>query len=220
MISSSLLAAATLVDILLGGKLQCLDDENIVSEQKNLSKVRTTTISSAENMFSQHKYFLDFLKSKNPMVRSATYSVLTSYIKHIPHAFNEGSMKVTSPAILGAFQEKDASCHFSMWDMILNFSRKFPHGWSHCNAQKVVLNRFLHFLRNGCYGSKQTSYPVLTLFLESIPIEAVAWEHFVFEFLQNLWAGRNPQHSSAADSSAFFSALKQCFLWVLYNSSR
>ncbi|OAY73390.1 E3 ubiquitin-protein ligase listerin [Ananas comosus] len=219
-ISSSLLAAATLVDILLGGKLQCLDDENIVSEQKNLSKVRTTTISSAENMFSQHKYFLDFLKSKNPMVRSATYSVLTSYIKHIPHAFNEGSMKVTSPAILGAFQEKDASCHFSMWDMILNFSRKFPHGWSHCNAQKVVLNRFLHFLRNGCYGSKQTSYPVLTLFLESIPIEAVAWEHFVFEFLQNLWAGRNPQHSSAADSSAFFSALKQCFLWVLYNSSR
>ncbi|XP_072959491.1 E3 ubiquitin-protein ligase listerin [Typha angustifolia] len=218
-ISSSLLAVTTLIDILLGVKLQHHDNEILGTEQKALSKFRMTTISCAENMFSIHKCFIDFLKSKNPTVRSATYSVLTSYIKHIPHTFNEGNMKVISSAILGSFQEKDASCHSSMWDMILHFSRTFPDSWSHCSIQKV-LNRFWLFLRNGCYGSQQISYPVLTQFLESIPLKAVVWEQFIFEFLHNLWAGRNPFHSSAAVSMAFFNAFKQCFLWALHNISR
>lgn len=220
LISSSLLAVATLVDILLGAKLQSHNDENVNPEHKLVSKARRATISSAENMFSVHKYFLEFLKSKTPAIRSASYSVLTSFIKHIPHAFNEGNMKMLSPAILGAFQEKDASCHSSMWDMILVFSRKFPGGWSQCNIQKVVLNRFWHFLRNGCYGSQTISYPVLVLFLESIPPEAVIWEQFIFDFFQNLWAGRNPPHPSAADNLALFNAIIECFLWGLYNVSR
>ncbi|XP_008782594.2 E3 ubiquitin-protein ligase listerin isoform X1 [Phoenix dactylifera] len=218
-ISSSLLAVATLVDILLGVKLESHDDENVNPEQKLVSKARRATTSSAENMFSVHEYFLEFLKSKNPAIRSASYSVLTSFIKHIPHAFNEGNMKILSSAILGAFQEKDASCHSSMWDMILLFSRKFPGGWSHCNVQKVVLNRVWHFLRNGCYGSQTISYPAIILFLKSIPPEAVVWEQFIFDFFHNLWAGRNPLHS-AADTLALFNAVRECFLWGLYNAPR
>lgn len=219
-ISSSLLAVATVVDILLGVKLESHDDENVNLEQKLVSKARRATISSAENMFSVHKYFLEFLKSKNSAIRSSSYSVLTSFIKHIPHAFNEGNMKMLSPVILGAFQEKDVSCHSSMWDMILLFSRKFPGSWSHCNVQKVVLNRVWLFLRNGCYGSQTISYPAMILFLESIPPEAVVWEQFIFDFFHNLWAGRNQLHSSAPDTLALFNAVKECFLWELYNAPR
>lgn len=218
-ISSSLLAVATLIDVVLG-MLTTHDSENVTTEQKPASKARMTIISSAENMFTSHKYFLEFLKSKNPSVRSATYSVLTSFIKHAPHACNEGNIKILSAAILGAFQEKDASCHSSMWDLILLFSRKFPDGWSNCNVQKVFLNRFWHFLKNGCYGSQQISYPALVLFLESIPSKAVGGEQFILNFFQNLWSGRNSQHSSAADSTAFFKAYKECFLWAIYNVSR
>lgn len=219
-ISSSLLAIATLVDILLGTKMQNCDNESSLPEQKLVSKARTATIYSAENMLATQKCFLQYMKSKYPIVRTATYSVLTSFVKHIPHAFNEEYMKVLSSAILGAFQDKDASCHSSMWDMILLFSRKFPNGWSYCNVQKVFLHRFWQFLRNGCYGSQQISYPVLVLFLDSVPTDVDLGEQFIYDFFQNLWDGRHSSHYSAANTLALFGAFKECFLWVLRNVSR
>ncbi|XP_009417968.2 E3 ubiquitin-protein ligase listerin isoform X1 [Musa acuminata AAA Group] len=219
-ISSSLLAVATLVDILLGTKMQNCDNESSLPEQKLVSKARTATIYSAENMLATHKCFLQYMKSKYPIVRTATYSILTSFVKHIPHAFNEEYMKVLSSAILGAFQDKDASCHSSMWDMILLFSRKFPNGWSYCNVQKVFLHRFWQFLRNGCYGSQQISYPVLVLFLDSVPTDVDLGEQFIYDFFQNLWDGRHSSHYSAANTLALFGAFKECFLWVLRNVSR
>ncbi|KAF0933682.1 hypothetical protein E2562_018911 [Oryza meyeriana var. granulata] len=219
-ISSSLLAMATLIDILLGVKLQNCGCDSSNSENKSLSKVLSATLSSAESAFSMHKYFLDFLKSKSAIIRSATYSLLTSYIKHVSHVFDEETMKVLSPALLGAFLEKDPSCHSSMWDAFLAFSRRFPEAWSYCNIHKVVFSRFWHFLQNGCYGSKQTSYPLLVQFLESMPSKAVTAEQFVFDFIHNLWAGRNQRQLSAADSLAFFTAFKQSFLWLLKVLSR
>uniref|UniRef100_A0A0D9VAZ7 E3 ubiquitin-protein ligase listerin n=1 Tax=Leersia perrieri TaxID=77586 RepID=A0A0D9VAZ7_9ORYZ len=219
-ISSSLLAMATLIDILLGVKLQNCDRDSSSSENKSLSKVLSATLSSAESAFSIHKYFLDFLKSKCAIIRSASYTLLTSYIKHVSHVFNEETMRVLSPALLGAFHEKDPSCHSSMWDAFLAFSGRFPEAWSYCNIQKFVFNRFWHFLRNGCYGSKQISYPLLVQFLESIPSEAVTAEQFVFDFLHNLWAGRNQRQLSAADSLAYFTAFKHSFLWLLKVLSR
>ncbi|KAL6595461.1 hypothetical protein ACP70R_047801 [Stipagrostis hirtigluma subsp. patula] len=219
-VSSSLLAMATLIDILLGVKLQNCDVDSTNTENRSLSKVRSATLSAAETAFCMHKCFLDFLKSKSSVTRSATYSLLKSYIKHIPHAFDEETMKILSPTLLGAFHEKDASCHSAMWDTIIVFCRKFPEAWSYCNISKVVLSRFWHFLQNGCYGSKQVSYPFLVQFLDSIPPTAVMGQQFVFDFLHNLWAGRNQRQLSAADSAAFCIAFKQSFLWLLKNLSR
>lgn len=220
MISSSLLALATLIDILLGLQLQRPDFEKANTEAKHASRARAVTISSAEKMFSSHKYFLEFLQSQSPGVRSATYSVLGCFIKHIPHAFNEGNMKILSSAILGAFQEKDPACHSSMWDAVLLFSKSFPDSWHVSNIQKTVLTRFWHFLKKGCHGSQQVSYPILILFLDTIPPKSVIGEQFLLIFFQNLWAGRNPFHSSSDDRLAFFKALKECLLWGIYKASR
>ncbi|KAJ1274115.1 hypothetical protein BS78_05G038000 [Paspalum vaginatum] len=219
-ISSSLLAMATLIDILLGVKLQSCDGDSANTENRSLSKVRSTILFSAEATFCMHKCFLDVLKSKSSVIRSATYTLLTSYIKHVPHVFDEETLKKLSPTLLGAFHEKDASCHFSMWDTILVFSRKFPEAWSYCNIHKVILSHFWHFLQNGCYGSKQVSYPLLVQFLDSMPPKAVVGQQFVFDFLHNLWAGRNYGQLSAADSLAFCITFEQSFLWLLKNVSR
>ncbi|KAK3022955.1 hypothetical protein RJ639_046773 [Escallonia herrerae] len=216
-ISSSLQALATLLDVVVCLHLERPGFENISSEPKHASKARATATSYAEKLFSVHKCYLDFLKSQSPAIRSATYSVLTSYIKNIPHAFNERNMKVLGTAILGAFQEKDPACHSSMWEAILLFSRKFPDSWTTVNVQKTVLNRVWNFLRNGCFGSQQVSYPALVLFLDSMPPTAILGEKFFLEFFQNLWAGRNPPHSS---NKYPFLAFKECFLWGLQNASR
>lgn len=219
-ISSSLLAMATLIDILLGVKLQSCEDNTSCTENRSVSKVRSTLLSSAEATFCMHKCFLDVLKSKSSVIRSATYTLLTSYIKHVPNVFDEETLKKLAPALLGAFHEKDASCHSSMWDATLIFSRKFPDAWSYCNIDKVVLSRFWHFLQNGCYGSKQLSYPRLVPFLDSIPPKTVMGHQFVFDFMHNLWVGRNHRQLSAADSLAFCIAFEQSFLWLLKNVSR
>jgi hypothetical protein len=194
--------------------------ENITSEPKHASKARETAISFGEKLFSTQNYFLDFLKSKTPAIRSATYSALKSFIKNIPDAFNEGNMKTLAAAILGAFQEKDPTCHSSMWDAILLFSKRFPDSWTSFNVQKTAINRLWHFLRNGCFGSQQVSYPALVILLDILPPKAISGEKFFIDFFQNLWDGRNPSNATNPDRLAFFSALKECFLWGLCNASR
>ncbi|WCJ34820.1 E3 ubiquitin-protein ligase listerin [Euphorbia peplus] len=219
-ISSSLLALATILDVLIPVQSERPGFENVASESKHASKARTTAISFAENLFSDHKYFLDFMKSKSPAVRSATYSVLKSFIKNIPHTFDEGNMKTVAASILGAFQEKDPTCHSSMWEAILLFSQRFPESWTLLNVQKTVLIRFWHFLRNGCFGSKKVSYPALILFLGTVPSKAVGGEKFILDFFSNLWDGRTSSHSITHDNLAFFLAFEECFLWGFRNASR
>ncbi|KAK8596571.1 hypothetical protein V6N12_065056 [Hibiscus sabdariffa] len=219
-ISSSLLALATLLDVLVFVQIERPGFENISAEPKHASKAKATAISFAEKLFSAHKYFLEFLKSQSPAVRSATYTVLRSFIKNIPQAFGEGNMKAIAIAVLGAFQEKDPACHSSMWDAILLFSKRFPVSWTTLNVQKSVFNRFWSFIRNGCFGSQQISYPALVLFIDTIPSKAFSGDKFFLEFFHNLWAGRKPVHSLNADQMAFFRSFKECFFWGLHNASR
>lgn len=211
---------ATLIHILAGEKTQAQNSEDITQEAKVVSKARVSGLSFAEKMFNDQKYFLEFLKSKTPRVRSATYSILFSFVKHIPNFLDEGNSKLLSIAILGSLQEKDASCHSSMWDMILLFSQRYPDCWFLNNVQKNSLARLWQFLRNECYGSQEISYPVLVLFLDSLPAKIVVQEHFLSNFLQNMWKGRNPFQSQATNPHIFFTAFKECFLWGLYKASR
>ncbi|XP_027331618.1 E3 ubiquitin-protein ligase listerin [Abrus precatorius] len=217
-ISSTLLALATLLDVLICLQQERPGFENINAEPKHASKARVAAVSYAEKLFKDHKYFLDFLKSQRPIIRSATYSVLKSLIKNMPQAINDGNIKTLAGAILGAFNEKDPTCHPSMWDVIILFSRGFPDAWSSLNVQKSILNPFWNFLRNGCFGSQQVSYPALVLFLDNVPPKFIGGDKFFLEFFQNLWAGK--QISLSADRLAFFQALKECFLWSLKNASR
>ncbi|GAB4824288.1 hypothetical protein Ancab_007175 [Ancistrocladus abbreviatus] len=218
-ISSSLLALATLLDVLVSVQaVRPVDGATV--ETKHVSKAQATAIAFAEKLFSAQKYFLGFLKAQSPTVRSATYSLLRSYIKNVPQVYSEGDMKTLSTAILGAFHEVDSSCHSAMWEAILLFSKRFPGSWSLVNVQNIVLNRFWQFLKNGCFGSQQVSYPALVLFLESVPPEAIVAEKFFLDFFQNLWMGRHLPHPTIADRVAFFLAFKECFLWVLHNAFR
>lgn len=220
-ISSSLLALATLIDVLVSVRSERSGTGKSSGEIKHASKSRSgeTAIAFAEKLFTEHKYFVDLLKSKSTMVRSATYTVLRSLVKNIPHAFKEQNMKTIAGSILGAFQERDPSCHSSIWDTVLLFSKRLPNCWTYVNVQKTVLNRFWNFLRNGCFGSQEISYPALILFLDTVPPHAVGGEKFLLDFFENLWVGRNPFHSSRVERLAFFQAFKECFLWGIRNAS-
>ncbi|PWA65835.1 Armadillo-like helical [Artemisia annua] len=216
-ISSSLLALATLLDILTSNKH---GSENLSSEPKHALKAKSTAISHAEKLLLAHKCFVDFLKSNNSAIRSAAYTLVRSCVENIPHAFDEANIKILAPAILGAFQEKDPTCHSSMWEAVLMFSKRFPESWTSLNAHKIILNRFWSFLRNGCFGSQQVSYPALVLFLDCVPPKAITTEKFFLEFFQNLWAGKVHSQSSNADQLAFFQSYRECFIWALQNAQR
>ncbi|CAI8583764.1 unnamed protein product [Vicia faba] len=116
-ISSTLLALASLFDVLIFPQQEQPASENITTEPKHASKARVAAISFGEKLLADHKHFLDFLKSKRPTIRSATYTVLKSFMKNMPHAITEGNIKSLAGAILGAFSEKDPTCHASMWDV-------------------------------------------------------------------------------------------------------
>lgn len=216
-VSSSLLALATLLDVVVSAQSERPVSE---AESNRASKAKVIAISCAENLLSTHKLFLGFLKSQSSAIRSATYSVMRSLIKNIPHAIKETDIIHLADAILGAFQETDPSCHSSMWDVILLFSKKFPESWSISKIKKSALSRFWHFLRNGCFGSQQVSYPALLLFLDVVPAQAVEAQEFLLEVFQNLWAGRSLSYSSHLGRLALFKAMKECFLFSLKSTDR
>lgn len=220
MISSSLLALAALFDVFFSWHFERCGSENVTGESKYAVKSRTIAVSTAEKLFSTHNYFLDFVKSQSPAIRSAAYSMLRSCLKNIPHTISEGDMKVLAGTILGSFQEKNPACHSSMWDTLLLFTKSFPDSWTTVNVQKTIVNRLWNFLRNGCFGSQQVSYPALVLFLETVPANAITGEKFFLEFSKSLWEGRNLSYSSHADRLAFFLAVEECFIWSLRNASR
>ncbi|KFK27369.1 hypothetical protein AALP_AA8G374000 [Arabis alpina] len=219
MISSSLVALATLLDILLR-EPDKTGSANINAESKLASKARSVATSSAEKLFSFHKCFLNFLKSESPSIRSATYTLLSSFIKNVPQVFGEGDVRCLAPALLGVFRENNPACHSSMWEAVLLFSRKFPQSWAHLNIHKSVLNHLWQFLKNGCFGSPRVSYPALILFLEVMPIRSVEADKFFVNFFKNLLAGRSMCESSRSDQLSLLRAATECFLWGLRNASR
>ncbi|GJR36275.1 E3 ubiquitin protein ligase listerin, partial [Tanacetum coccineum] len=215
-ISSSLLAFGYTLVITTSDKH---GSEEFKLEPKQALK-RKHCQSHAEKLLSAHKCFVDFLKSNSSAIRSAAYTLVRSCVENIPHAFDEANIKILAPAILGAFQEKDPTCHSSMWEAVLLFSKRFPESWKSLNVHKIILNRFWSFLRNGCFGSQQVSYPALVLFLDCVPPKAITIEKFFLEFFQNLWAGKVHSQSSNADQLAFFQSYRECFLWALQNAQR
>lgn len=219
-ISSSLLALATLLDVLMDSQSEKPESGKLPSEPKHASKARVTAVSYGEMLFSNNKYFLEFLKSLSPMIRSSTYSVLRSYVKNIPHLFNDENMKVIASSVLGSFQEKDPICYSSIWDVFLLFSKRFPESWNMLSVQKVIINRLWHYLRNGCFGSQHVAYPALIIFLDTVPPNAISGEQFFVDFFHNLWAGKNSSFTVSRDRQLFFRCFKECFLWALHNGAR
>ncbi|KAH6766101.1 hypothetical protein C2S52_017084 [Perilla frutescens var. hirtella] len=219
-LSSSLLSLAALFDVFFSRQYERSGSEYVAGESKYGVKAKSIALSSAENLFSSHNYFLNFLKSQSPVIRSAAYSVIRSCVKNIPHAFSEGDMKVLAGTILGSFQEKNPACHSSMWDTLLLFTKTFPNSWTSVNVQKTIVNQLWNFLSNGCFGSQQVSYPALVLFLETVPANTINGEKFLIDFFRSLWEGRNLSYSLHADRLAFFLAVEECFIWSLRNASR
>ncbi|KAL6565131.1 hypothetical protein OROMI_016581 [Orobanche minor] len=219
-ISSSLLALSAVLDVFFSWHFERSPSESTTGESKVAMKARTIAVSAAENLFSTHRYFQDFLKSQRQAIRSAAYTLVRSCIKNIPHAIGEADVKVLAGTILGSFQENNPACHSSMWDALLLFTKSYPDSWTSVNVQKTILSRLWNFLRNGCYGSQQVSYPALILFLEAAPSKAITGNNFFLELFRSLWEGRYRSYSSNADWHSFFLALEECFIWALKNASR
>lgn len=222
-VSSSLLALASLLDVFIGTYLQRSASENGSCSDgldlKNAAKARSGAITAAERICRTHKFFQEILKSRSSRVRSAVYQVFLSFVKYVPQVFSEGDMKIPASIVLGSFQEKDPTCHSSMWNMLLFFTMKFPEAWRAAPLQKVILPRLWCFLRRGCYGSQQASYPCLLPMLSSMPPGTISAEQFI-DFFRSLWEGNSMCLNSPADQVALFRAMKECFMWTVNNASR
>ncbi|KAJ7543989.1 hypothetical protein O6H91_09G060900 [Diphasiastrum complanatum] len=227
-ICSSLLAMTALLDVLFASmkmgsaettqvQLESSSNgfHNLDAERVDLSSLRSASLKLAND----HKLFRDFVKSQSPHIRSAAYQALRALVENTPEAFTAGELETAAKIVLGAFAEKDRSCHQSMWDMLLTFSKKFPQAWVVGSVRKVVLPRFWAFLRHGCYGSQQISSTCLLPLLSLIPTNAVMpVQEFLFEYFHSLWQGCKTGTSS--NDIILLKAFKECFIWIIINVRR
>ena len=60
----------------------------------------------------------------------------------------EPHLSTLAPLVLGAFGDKHAGNHASLWDMVLNFLKAFPRAWHQVDIRKAFLPKLYSFLRS------------------------------------------------------------------------
>ncbi|EFJ32099.1 hypothetical protein SELMODRAFT_439982 [Selaginella moellendorffii] len=212
-ISSTLLSLSALLTILF------------TSVESETGEERATTnemlVTASAKLFRDHKMFQGLAKSGKSRTRSAVYQAIQVYIQHVPHVLPNDNMEVAAKFILGTFQEKDAGCHQAMWDLILVFTQRFPQTWESSSIRKIVQQRFWAFLRHGCYGSQQVSYPCLLPLLSLIPPAALSPPKGYFvDFFTNLWKGCEEASWTFDQGMLLLNSTKECFMWLLSHEKR
>ncbi|KAG0592544.1 hypothetical protein KC19_1G261500 [Ceratodon purpureus] len=222
-LSSSLLALAALLDVLVGSSSSLWKEGPAESTSAASTAVGAgeAVKEAATSLFRKHKSFQSSVKSKSSQVRSAAYQTLKTYIKHVPQVFtDEENLDNSVKLVLGALGEKVTSCHQPMWDMILLFSKNIPQAWG-CNLiRKAVLPKLWDFLKQGCFGSQQISYPYIFPLLALIPPQYVDPKGFFLEFFRSLWQGLYVPALSTADRLSLFKTFQECFVWIIKNAKR
>lgn len=122
--------------------------------------------------------------------------------------------------VLGALGEKATSCHQPMWDMILRFSKKIPQAWECNSVRKAVLPKLWDFLKQGCFGSQQISYPCIFPLLALIPPQSISPQSFFLELFKSLWQGLYVPTLSTADRLSLFKTFQECFVGIVKNVQR
>ena len=133
---------------------------------------------------------------------------------------DEENLDSSVKLVLGALGEKATSCHETMWDMILIFSKNIPQAWGCNSVRKAVLPKLWDFLKQGCFGSQQISYPCIFPLLALIPPQFVAPKHFFLEFFKSLWQGVYVPALSSADRLLLFKTFRECFVGIVKNAKR
>lgn len=133
---------------------------------------------------------------------------------------DEGNLDNSVKLVLGALGEKVTSCHQPMWDMILLFSKNIPQAWGCNSIRKAVLPKLWDFLKQGCFGSQQISYPCIFPLLALMPPQYVDPEGFFLEFFRSLWQGLYVSALSTADRLSLFKTFQECFVGIVKNAKR
>jgi hypothetical protein len=119
-------------------------------------------------------------------------------------------------------QEKDASNHPAMWEMLLAFiSSQQPDCWSHINMQKAFAPRLLALLRHGCYGSAASSLPALLPLVALMPHQLQGFQPLLLldSVLEAVWAGLQQCAGSGAARAASAAAYQEVLAWGLRNAA-
>ncbi|KAK5577128.1 hypothetical protein RB653_002066 [Dictyostelium firmibasis] len=191
----------------------------------------TTNTEIYEKIFESQ--FFSFFQSKSSNIRKTAYRVLATVIKKIP-GYVEKNFKDFSSKVLGLFSEKDSSTHLYMWDAIISFLKSYgDKAWGNVDVRKHVLPRLWAFLRSGCYGSFELSYPSILPLLTFIPNSIVIGTTtttdinigFFKELFTNLEKGLevvdNPrQYGNPNSADRPSNLLLSCYLECLVYSSK
>ncbi|CAI5493124.1 unnamed protein product [Closterium sp. Naga37s-1] len=116
------------------------------------------------------------------------------------------------PVVAAAMGEKVSACHGAMWELVLVASCTCPSLWANPSFLKSALPKLWGFLRAGCLGSAEQSYPCL-LPLLSVFFRARLHQSqgVLVPFFSNLWQGRLV-HMARPDWLALLTCVRECLV--------
>ena len=158
------------------------------------------------------------LTHEDPLIRGSFYRFLKTCLSKWPTVLKTHQEQMANVFLISAFDDKSSSTHEDMWDAVLLTFKVSPEVWDAVKQRKVLLKKFIEFVKSAGYGSVSISYPCLLVMLASIPanfIQEYGEQGFYADFFKAFWRGLSQDALDLRRFHVFMKAYLECILFLL-----
>lgn len=179
---------------------------------------------SIKRVVEEGSFIKNCLQSKSPVVRQHAYSLIATIATSCPLLLaaaaddDDTLLHKLAPIVFGSIGDTEPSTYSKLWEMVLSFSKAFPHSWDHVKPQKTVFPRLLSLLRHSCYGAPEVCLPAVLPFLGLLPptVFPSPTGPFYFSLIKSILEGMGTTRTA---QQAAADCVGDCTLYILLKRS-
>ena len=176
---------------------------------------RKALLTGAQSLLENSTFLRSTLQSKEASVRRSAYGLISSVCSTAPDLVSSADiLSHVSPIVFGAIGDKESGNHPSMWGMVLSLASTHPKSWNNINLNKAVLPKLWSFLRHGCYGSAEGSYPAVLPFIALLPQGALGIDGYQ-SVLNAVWDGMYTLSTQGQAQQAAAGCFRECYVYAM-----
>lgn len=221
-------------DNLIVQTAQTLSNPKIVTAEEMEAKYQRVVVSSlqgyalylhkipAEQLQAVHptnkklissKKFWKLAKHTSALIRNAWFSVLIALCQKAPDLLADEGARAAL-AVFGNLDETDSTVLPTVWEASLHVLTTVQDCWRNVSAEKLVLPKLWHILREGGQGNAVTIFPNLLPFLSKIPSSVCSnKQDFYDKCFDSIRHGLSQK--SVVQSAAECNAVARCYVECL-----
>lgn len=171
----------------------------------------------ANKKFLVSKKFWKLSKHSCALIRNAWFTVIIALCQKAPDLLADEGSRVAL-AVFSNLDENDPIVLPTVWEASLHVLTTIEDCWQHVNAEKLVLPKLWHILREGGQGNASEIFPNLLPFISKIPSTVCSnKQEFYDKFFSSMRQGMNQKSvlQSCSECVAVAKGYVECLQYII-----